>query len=66
MPARFQIKQAKNHQIIGNCERYIGQSGMKEGIKSVSKNAPNAKIEDIVVTSSTDGPTLYSHHATNE
>ena len=41
------VLKAKNHQIIGTSEGYSGKSGMKNGIKSVSKNAPTARIEDL-------------------
>lgn len=41
------VLKAKNHQIIGTSEGYAGKTGMKNGIKSVSKNAPKAEIEDL-------------------
>ena len=43
------VLKAKNQQVIGTSEGYDGKTGMKNGIKSVSKNAPNAVIEDITV-----------------
>ena len=43
------VLKAKNQQVIGNSEGYSGTTGMKNGIKSVSKNAANAVIEDIHV-----------------
>lgn len=59
-PNRFQEKtnkagehyfvlKAKNQQVIGTSEGYSGATGMKKGIKSVSKFAPKAVIEDINV-----------------
>lgn len=42
----FTLK-AKNHQVIGNGEAYSGKAAMKNGIKSVGKNAPGAEIEDV-------------------
>ena len=41
------VLKAKNRQIIGNGEAYSGKTSMKNGIKSVSKNAPKAGIEDV-------------------
>lgn len=41
------VLKAKNHQVIGNGEAYSGKAAMTNGIKSVSKNAPKASIEDI-------------------
>ncbi len=38
---------AKNKQIIGSSQVYKGLSGMKNGIKSVKKNAPDAPIVEI-------------------
>ncbi len=43
------VLKAKNQKVIGQSEGYAGSTGMKKGIKSVSKNAPKAKIEDITV-----------------
>ena len=43
------VLKAKNYQVIGTSEGYAGKTGMKNGMKSVSKNAPNAAIEDINV-----------------
>ena len=43
------VLKAKNRQVIGTGEAYAGTTGMKKGIKSVSKNAPSAAIEDINV-----------------
>lgn len=40
---------AKNNKVIGQSQGYAAASGMKKGIKSVSTNAPKAKIEDINV-----------------
>ena len=41
------VLRAKNQQVIGTGEAYSGTTGMKKGIKSVSKNAPMAAIEDM-------------------
>ncbi len=37
---------AANHQIIATSETYSSKDGCENGIKSVKKNAPDAKIED--------------------
>ncbi len=37
---------ADNHQIIAVGEGYSSKAGCKKGIKSVKKNAPEAKIDD--------------------
>ena len=41
------VLKAANHQVIGNGEAYSSPAAMKKGIKSVSTNAPKAKIEDL-------------------
>ena len=43
------VLKAKNQQVIGTSEGYAGKTGMKNGMKSVSKNAPKAGVEDITV-----------------
>jgi uncharacterized protein YegP (UPF0339 family) len=43
------VLKAKNQQVIGTSEGYAGRTGMKNGMKSVSKNAPKAVTEDITV-----------------
>jgi len=43
------VLKAKNQQVIGSSESYAGKTGVKNGMKSVSKSAPNAIIEDINV-----------------
>lgn len=43
------VLKAKNRQVIGTSEGYAGKTGMKNGMKSVSKNAPKAGVEDITV-----------------
>lgn len=43
------VLKAKNQQVIGSSEGYSGTTGMNNGIKSVSKNASNAVIEDVNV-----------------
>ncbi len=56
----FEIKEAKNGQhyfvlkatngqIVGQSEMYASVSGMKNGIESVRKNAPEAVVEDLTV-----------------
>ncbi len=42
---RFNLK-ASNGQVIGTSEMYSSTSGMENGIKSVMKNAPDAKVVD--------------------
>lgn len=42
----FNLK-ASNGQIIGNSEMYSSTSGMENGIASVKKNAPDAKVDDL-------------------
>ncbi len=55
--SRFELKTAKNGkfffnlkatngQVIGSSEMYESESGRKNGIESVKKNAPGAKVED--------------------
>lgn len=41
------VLRAKNHQVIGTGEAYAGKTSMKNGIKSVSKGAPKAVVEDV-------------------
>lgn len=41
------VLKARNQQVIGTGEAYSGTTAMKNGIKSVSKNAPRAAIEDV-------------------
>ena len=43
------VLKAKNQQVIGTSESYSGTTGMKNGMKSVSKNAAKAAVEDINV-----------------
>jgi uncharacterized protein YegP (UPF0339 family) len=55
--ARFERKESKgkfmfnlkatNGQVIGTSERYETEKSMENGIESVRKNAPGAKIEDL-------------------
>ena len=42
----FNLK-ASNGQVIGNSEMYSSTSGMENGIASVKKNAPDAKVDDL-------------------
>ena len=43
---RFNLK-ASNGQIIGTSETYESTSARDNGIESVKKNAPDAKVEDL-------------------
>ncbi len=43
------VLKAKNQQVIGSSQGYSGTTSMKNGIRSVSKNASNSVIEDINV-----------------
>lgn len=42
---RFNLK-ASNGQVIGTSESYSSDSARENGIKSVMKNAPDAKLDD--------------------
>jgi uncharacterized protein YegP (UPF0339 family) len=42
---RFNLK-AKNGQVIGTSESYSSESARDNGIESVKKNAPDAKLDD--------------------
>jgi uncharacterized protein YegP (UPF0339 family) len=42
----FNLK-ATNGQVVGTSERYDTERACENGIKSVAKNAPGAKIEDL-------------------
>ena len=41
------ILKATNGQEVGRSEYYSSKSAMENGIESVKKNAPDAKIEDL-------------------
>ena len=43
------ILKATNGQEIGRSEYYSGKAPMENGIESVKKNAPDAKVEDVTV-----------------
>ncbi len=43
------ILNATNGQEIGHSEYYSGKAPMENGIESVKKNAPEAKVEDVTV-----------------
>ncbi len=43
---RFNLK-AGNHQVIGTSQSYDSESGRDNGIASVGKNAPDAKIVEV-------------------
>ncbi len=40
------VLKAKNHQIVGKSEMYNSAKSMENGIASVGKHAPSAKIDD--------------------
>ncbi|MCQ2145543.1 MAG: YegP family protein [Bacteroidales bacterium] len=42
----FNLK-AANHQVIGSSQMYASESGCKNGIASVMKNAPEAEVVEI-------------------
>lgn len=55
---RFEVKQASNDkwhfnlkssngQIVGSSQMYASESGLKNGIDSVMRTAPEAKIDDL-------------------
>ncbi len=55
---RFELKEAKNGkyhfnlkagngQVIGSSQMYASESGAKNGMASVAKNAADAKVEDL-------------------
>ena len=41
------VLKSPNGEIIGKSEMYKSRSGMKNGIKSVQKNAPDARVDDL-------------------
>jgi uncharacterized protein YegP (UPF0339 family) len=41
------VLKAANGKVIGTSEMYSSESAMNDGIKSVKKNAPDAKVEDL-------------------
>ncbi len=41
---------AKNRQVIGTSETYKAEAGRENGIASVKKNGPGAKINDLTTT----------------
>lgn len=45
----FNLK-ATNGQVIGTSESYEGASGRDNGIESVKRNAPDAKLADLTAT----------------
>ncbi|MDG2222359.1 MAG: YegP family protein [Rubripirellula sp.] len=40
------VLKAKNRQVVGTGQAYSGSTAVKNGIKSVAKNAPKAAVED--------------------
>ncbi len=47
----FFVLTAANGQTIGQSEMYTSTSGMENGIESVKKNAPEAKLKDLTTAS---------------
>lgn len=45
----FNLLSAHNKQIIGTSQMYSTKEGMRNGIRSVMENAPNATINDLTV-----------------
>jgi uncharacterized protein len=45
----FFVLKAANAQVIGNSEMYESEKSCSNGIASVAKNAPGAKLEDLSV-----------------
>lgn len=56
--SKFEVKEAKNGkwhfnlkatngQVIGSSQLYASESGMKNGMESVMKNAPGAEVVDL-------------------
>jgi uncharacterized protein YegP (UPF0339 family) len=43
------VLKAGNGEVIGTSEMYSSTSGMENGIASVKKNAPGAKLKDLTV-----------------
>ena len=43
---RFNLK-AANHQVIGTSQNYDSESGRDNGIASVGRNAPDAKVVEV-------------------
>ena len=43
----FFVLNAANGQVIGKSEMYASTAGMENGIASVTKNAPDAKLKDL-------------------
>ena len=41
------VLKAANHEVIGRSEMYSSESAMENGIDSVRKNAPDARIDDL-------------------
>lgn len=41
------VLKAGNGQIIGQSQMYKSESGLKNGIESVGKNAPSAEVKDL-------------------
>jgi uncharacterized protein YegP (UPF0339 family) len=46
---QYFVLKATNGQVVGQSEMYASESGLKNGIESVKKNAPEAEIDDKTV-----------------
>jgi uncharacterized protein YegP (UPF0339 family) len=46
--ARFNLK-AANHQVIGTSQSYSSTAARDNGVKSIMKSAPGAKVKDLTV-----------------
>lgn len=44
---KYFVLNASNGQVIGQSQMYKSESGLKNGIASVAKNAPGAKVKDL-------------------
>ena len=44
------VLKAANGEIIGHSEQYATEQGMKNGIESVRKNAPEARVDDLTAS----------------
>ncbi|MDP3677702.1 MAG: YegP family protein [Methylotenera sp.] len=41
------MRKAANHQVIGQSQMYESEAGRDNGIESMKKNAPEAKVADL-------------------
>jgi uncharacterized protein YegP (UPF0339 family) len=49
----FFVLKAANSQVIGNSEMYDSEKSCANGVQSVTRNAPGAKVEDLSVAAKT-------------